>query len=245
MSNSKSILLVEDDEKLAFLLKKYFTDFSFSVHTLASGEHVVEYITTHSPSLVILDLMLPDQDGLSLCRQVRGQYQGVILILTASGDDMDHVAALEIGADDFVHKPIQPRVLLARVKNLLRRNEIHHSPHQIINSAPTTRERLFGTLWLNNSLKRCKLNDELVPLTATEFELLWQLTEHSEQVRSREQLLKSLRNIEYNGIDRSIDNKIVQIRKKLHDNASRPQGIITVRNKGYMFIPDFWKNIEQ
>jgi len=112
MAEIQSILLVENDKKLASLLKNYFSNFGFDVQNLYSGEHAVEHIITRAPSLVILDLMLPHQDGLSICRQVREKYQGIILMLTASGDDMDQVAALEIGADDFVQKPIQPRVLM-------------------------------------------------------------------------------------------------------------------------------------
>jgi len=238
MIAAQSILLVEDDEKLASLLQSYFSNFGFDVQSLASGEHAINHITTNNPSLVILDLMLPYQDGLSICRQVRERYNGIILMLTASGDDMDQVAALEIGADDFVQKPIQPRVLLARVKSLLRRQE--STQQHPTGTATSGKEKTFGRLWLNNSLQRCKLNDELVPLTPAEFSLLWHLVDHSEQPRSREQLLKSLRNIEYDGLDRSIDNKISQIRKKLNDDSSRPQGIITVRGKGYMFVPDIW-----
>lgn len=240
MSESHSILLVEDDEKLASLLESYLSSFGFDVSIINSGEHAVEHIITHSPTLVILDLMLPKVDGLTICQQVRTQYAGVILMLTASGDDMDQVAALEMGADDFVQKPIQPRVLLARIKSLLRRGQNTTQVTQKQDVNRSDKERVFGALWLNKSLQRCKLSDELVPLTPSEFALLWHLVEHSEQVRSREDLLKSLRNIEYDGLDRSIDNKISQIRKKLKDDTSRPRGVITVRGKGYMFVPDYW-----
>lgn len=187
--------------------------------------------------------MLPGFDGLSVCRKVRSQFSGRILMLTASGDDMDQVAALEIGADDFVQKPIQPRVLLARIKNLLRRDQgsTEATKSADLNQAiRSDKEKAFGSLWLNESLQRCKLNDELVPLTPSEFLLLWHLVKHAEQVLSREELLQSLRNIEYDGLDRSVDNKIAQIRKKLKDDANRPQGVITVRGKGYMFVPDYW-----
>lgn len=243
MSNNQMIMLIEDDDKLASLLQSYLTNFGFDVVVVHSGIDAVEHILAIQPSLVVLDLMLPGLDGLSVCRNVRSQFSGQILMLTASGDDMDQVAALEIGADDFVQKPIQPRVLLARIKNLLRREQ---GTTEVIQSNKTNqspnsnKERKFGALWLNESLQRCKLNDELVPLTPSEFLLLWHLVKHSEQVLSREELLQSLRNIEYDGLDRSVDNKIAQIRKKLKDDANRPQGIITVRGKGYMFVPDYW-----
>lgn len=123
MSNIQTIMLVEDDDKLASLLHDYLSNFGFDVVVVHSGIDAVEKILSIQPSLVVLDLMLPGLDGLSVCRKVRSQFSGRILMLTASGDDMDQVAALEIGADDFVQKPIQPRVLLARIKNLLRRDQ--------------------------------------------------------------------------------------------------------------------------
>ncbi len=236
-------MLVEDDDKLASLLHDYLSNFGFDVVVVHSGIDAVEKILSIQPSLVVLDLMLPGLDGLSVCRKVRSQFSGRILMLTASGDDMDQVAALEIGADDFVQKPIQPRVLLARIKNLLRRDQgsTEATTSAELNQAiRSDKEKAFGSLWLNESLQRCKLNDELVPLTPSEFLLLWHLVKHAEQVLSREELLQSLRNIEYDGLDRSVDNKIAQIRKKLKDDANRPQGVITVRGKGYMFVPDYW-----
>lgn len=238
MSDSNCILLIEDDQKLATLLSTYITNFGFKVNIVANGNEAVTQILSISPGLVILDLMLPGQDGLSICREVRNQYAGKILMLTASGDDMDQVAALEMGADDFVQKPVQPRVLLARIRALLRRNEQSTEINSVQNTNP--KELRFGDLFVNQSLQRCQLLDELVPLTPSEFTLLWHLATHSEQVQSREALLKSLRNIEYDGLDRSIDNKIAQLRKKLNDDAARPRGIITVRGKGYMFVPDYW-----
>ncbi|MFK3864363.1 response regulator [Pseudoalteromonas rhizosphaerae] len=243
MSNIQTIMLVEDDDKLASLLHDYLSNFGFDVVVVHSGIDAVEKILSIQPSLVVLDLMLPGLDGLSVCRKVRSQFSGRILMLTASGDDMDQVAALEIGADDFVQKPIQPRVLLARIKNLLRRDQgsTEATTSAELNQAiRSDKEKAFGSLWLNESLQRCKLNDELVPLTPSEFLLLWHLVKHAEQVLSREELLQSLRNIEYDGLDRSVDNKIAQIRKKLKDDANRPQGVITVRGKGYMFVPDYW-----
>lgn len=243
MSNIQTIMLVEDDDKLASLLHDYLSNFGFDVVVVHSGIDAVEKILSIQPSLVVLDLMLPGLDGLSVCREVRSQFSGRILMLTASGDDMDQVAALEIGAGDFVQKPIQPRVLLARIKNLLRRDQgsTEATTSAELNQAiRSDKEKAFGSLWLNESLQRCKLNDELVPLTPSEFLLLWHLVKHAEQVLSREELLQSLRNIEYDGLDRSVDNKIAQIRKKLKDDANRPQGVITVRGKGYMFVPDYW-----
>ncbi len=231
-------MLIEDDEKLACLLTQYLSGYGFEVLVVDSGEKAEEAIVSEKPDLVILDLMLPKMDGLTIGRKVRKQFDGIILMLTASGDDMDHVAALEMGLDDFIQKPVLPRVLLAKIKSLLSRKVA--IPLKA-SEKTTDKERTFGILWMSNILKCCKLNDHLVPLTPAEFALLWYLAKHPEQVISRETLLKSLRNIDYDGLDRSIDNKISQLRKKLHDDSSRPRGIITVRGKGYMFVPDFWQ----
>lgn len=231
---TQSILIVEDDLKLASLLNDYFSDFGFETKVITSGEDAAISITLSTPDLVILDLRLPKVDGLTICRQIRDKYQGIILMLSASGDDIDQVAALELGVDDFVQKPIQPRVLLARVRMLLRRNSASIKQNH--------KEITFGQLTINNSLRRCTLNELIVPLTPSEFTLLWLLASQPDVALSREQLQKSLSGLDYDGLNRLIDNKIAQIRKKLSDDALRPRGIITVRNKGYMFVPDYWFN---
>ena len=154
-------------------------------------------------------------------------------MLTASDDDFDHVAALEIGADDFVTKPIKPRVLLARMRMLLRR--VDNEP---IQTAKTVLE--FGALSLNQSRHLCEMNGEAVAMTDSEFDLLWLLASTPDQVLSRDVLTKALRGIEYDGLDRTVDNKIVILRKKLGDDSSTPKRIITVRGKGYLFVPDTW-----
>lgn len=235
----ESVTLVEDDEKMASLLQSYFQGFGFDVKSIACGDAAVVEILENPPSIVILDLMLPGQDGLSVCRNIREKYHGKILILTATGDDMDQVAALEMGADDFVHKPIQPRVLLARIRMLLRRQE---NAQQVASDDIKTSDKVlkFGQLWINSSLQRCTLSDAVVPLTPSEFSILWALASQAETVLSREQLLQVLSGLEYDGLNRTIDNKIAQLRKKLNDDASRPKGIITVRGKGYLFVPDYW-----
>ncbi|TQV87184.1 response regulator transcription factor [Aliikangiella coralliicola] len=239
MSASQNILLVEDDQKLAELLRNYFEEFGFVVELVNTGLNAAEQIIKNAPDLVILDLMLPHQDGLSICRSIRETYSGKILMLTATSDDMDQVAALEMGADDFVQKPVQPRVLLARIRMLLRRSQ-HQSSDEQSDSATKDKVVNFGKLSINRSLQRCKLEDEVVPLTPSEFSLLCHLAEHPDRVLSREELLESLSGLEYDGLNRTVDNKIAQLRKKLKDDAHRPLGIITVRGKGYMFVPDYW-----
>ncbi|WP_281557675.1 response regulator transcription factor [Thalassomonas sp. RHCl1] len=238
----ESITIVEDDEKMALLMKNYFCGFDYRVDIINSGEHAAREIINNPPTIVILDLMLPGQDGLSVCRSIREKYNGKILILTATGDDMDQVAALEMGADDFVNKPINPRVLLARIRMLLRRSGafglVDHPAEE--NRAAETKVLQYGELYLNRSQQSCSLGEVEISLTSSEFAILWHLAYHAEQVLSREQLLPLLSGMEYDGLSRIIDNKIAQLRKKLKDNASRPKGIITVRNKGYLFVPDYW-----
>lgn len=233
MTEKYSLLIVEDDQKLREMLTEYFEDKEFHVTSLAEGSNASDVINTLQPDLLLLDLMLPGDDGLTICRQIRSIYKGKILMLTASDDDFDHVAALEIGADDFVTKPIKPRVLLARMRMLLRRQEVQ-------TSQPIKRTLEYGKLTLNQSRHICELNGEAIAMTDSEFDLLWLLASEPDQVLSRDILTKALRGIEYDGIDRTVDNKIVLLRKKLGDDSSPPKRIITVRGKGYLFVPDTW-----
>ncbi|CAM3458454.1 response regulator transcription factor CarR [Vibrio cholerae] len=234
MSNQPSLYIIEDDTKLREMLAEYMTNQGFQVTTFATGETAPEQILLNQPDLVLLDLMLPGENGLTICRQIRAQFLGKILMLTASDDDFDHVAALEMGADDFVNKPIKPRVLLARIRMLMRREERTSA------SADATHLLQVGGLLLNQSRRHCELDGEVINLSDSEFDLLWLLASAADQVVSREFLTKSLRGIEYDGLDRTVDNKIVTLRKKLCDDSSTPKRIITVRGKGYLFVPDTW-----
>ncbi len=241
---SEKILLIEDDEKLTKLLSLYLTRNGFEVAVGHNGAETPQLLLNHKPDLLILDLMLPGMDGLSVCREIRTSFQGKILILTASDEDMDQVAALEMGADDYVCKPIKPRVLLARIRMLLRRKEltgIANSSHGY-GPVPIIDKNILqlGCLHLNQLTQRCLLNKTLVNLTPSEFDLLWILVESADQVLSREHLVKSTRGIAYDGIDRTIDNKIVLLRKKLQDDPTLPKRIITLRGKGYLLVANQW-----
>ncbi|ASI93341.1 MULTISPECIES: response regulator transcription factor [Vibrio] len=235
MMVNQKLLIVEDDTKLNVMLGDYFKAQGFEVKTVFEGNEAAELITEFNPDITILDLMLPGQDGLSICREVRDSYQGKILMLTASDDDFDHVAALETGADDFVSKPIKPRVLLARVRNLLRRPADDHV--QVDGNSMS-----FGSLVICQKSRSCKYDNVDVALTDSEFDLLWLLGKSAGEVLSRDYLTRQLRGIDYDGIDRTIDNRIVTLRKKLSDDATNPKGIITVRGKGYLFVADGWKH---
>lgn len=241
---SEKILLIEDDEKLTQLLSMYLNRHGFEVAVGHRGDEALSLLSDVNPDLLILDLMLPGLDGLSVCREVRGVFEGKILILTASDDDMDQVAALEMGADDFVCKPLQPRVLLARIRMLLRR-QVSVSHEAGIGQAHTLQTQddhqlQLGGLLLNQLTQICHLDEQRVSLTPGEFDLLWLLASHRDEALSREVLVKTTRGIDYDGVDRTIDNKIATLRKKLRDDSALPSRIITVRGKGYMLVSDQW-----
>lgn len=232
MSAAK-LVIVEDDDKLREMLAEYFQTQGFDVATTGDGMAAPALIEEVRPDLVLLDLMLPGLDGLTICRQIRTWFTGKVLMLTASDDDFDHVAALETGTDDFVTKPIKPRVLLARIRMLLRRTtaaEVASSNGQL----------QFGGLVLSQANRSCVLSGDSVTLTDSEFDLLWLLAQSAGDILSRDALTKALRGIDYDGIDRSVDNRIVALRKKLEGHATDPKGIITVRGKGYLFVADAW-----
>lgn len=233
MVNQK-LVIVEDDPVLREMMEDYFKSQSFDVISIADGAGASDKILAIQPDIVLLDLMLPEVDGLTICRQLRNKYRGKILMLTASDDDFDHVAALETGADDFVSKPVKQRVLLARVRTLLRRVQVNAPEEENEN------ELVFGSLILNKISKSCVYEGEDIAITESEFELLWLLASSPEQVLSRNYLTQQLRGIDYDGIDRFIDNKIVVLRKKLNDTSVPPKKIITVRGKGYLFVPERW-----
>ena len=178
MTNPK-LVIVEDDPILREMLQEYFESQSFEVVTISDGALACEQILTIQPDIVLLDLMLPEVDGLTICRQVRSQFNGKILILTASDDDFDHVAALETGADDFISKPIRQRVLLARVRMLLRR-----IPESSVSAEVSKNELVFGKLSLNRVTKVCTHIGQDISIAESEFELLWLLASSPEQVLS-------------------------------------------------------------
>ncbi|GAB2664704.1 response regulator transcription factor [Vibrio panuliri] len=228
------MLIVEDDIKLQQMLKEYFVAKQFEVATLDDGSQAVETIVQTQPDIVLLDLMLPVMDGLTICRQIRSLYRGKLLMLTASDDDFDHVAGLETGADDYVTKPIKPRVLLARVRTLLRRNA------EPMSSEEDEHQLVFGELCLNRRYKKCELSSSLVPLTDSEFDLLWLLASDPDTPLSRDYLTQTIRGIEYDGIDRTIDNKVVRLRKLLGTDKSGQERVQTIRGQGYLFVSTAW-----
>jgi DNA-binding response OmpR family regulator len=231
-----TILLVEDDIRLSALIVEYLEQNAFKVETEFRGDTAVQRIINLQPDLVVLDLMLPGLDGFEVCKQARSNFTGPILMLTAKDEDIDQVVGLEIGADDYVVKPTQPRLLLARIRALLRRTLQTSEQHP--DSTNSTLD--FGTLKIINSSRSVLLNETPLQLTTVEYDLLLLLATHAGEVLSRDQISESLTGIEYNGLDRSIDIRISRLRKLLKDDSSKPKGIKTVRGQGYLFVAEGW-----
>jgi two-component system OmpR family response regulator len=237
MPMTPRILLVEDDQRLADLTAEYLKKNGFAVEVEGNGEVAERRILAENPDLVILDIMLPGKDGFEICRAVRPAYRGVILILTARDEDLDQILGLELGADDFIAKPVQPRVLLARIKALLRRMPA------ISAEGPAEHDQLsFGQFRISQATRMAMLGDQPIDLTTAEFDLLWLLATRAGTVLSRDDLLQDLRGIGFDGLDRSIDARISRLRKKLHDDPDNPTRIKTVRGKGYLFSRHDWNN---
>lgn len=221
------IFVVEDDTRLAELVRDYLTQSGFTVTHEPRGDRAVDGILAAEPDLVILDLMLPGEDGLSICRRLRPAFSGPVLMLTARGDEIDQVVGLEMGADDYVAKPVSPRLLLARIRALLRRG------------APVEASRVeCGSLVVDLGARSATIDGEAVDLTSSEFDLLWVLATHAGRPVSREELVRELRGIQYDGVDRSIDVRVSQLRRKLATDPRHSDRIKTVRGVGYQLVPE-------
>lgn len=231
-----NILIVEDDERLAALTKDYLESNGFKVSVEGDGSRAIERIRNEQPDLVVLDLMLPGEDGLAVCRIVRPFYQGPILMLTARTEELDQVLGLEMGADDYVAKPVRPRVLLARIRALLRRVNDDSSP--ATHNEQSTNRLDFGNLVVDSAMREAWLNGESIDLTSAEFDLLWFLSTNAGRIITREEIFNNLRGIEYDGQDRSFDVRISRIRPKIGDDPDNPKRIKTVRSKGYLFVKE-------
>ncbi len=227
MEIQPEILLVDDDVALTQLVGKYLRENGFDVTTVHDGTEAANAIRNDPPDLVVLDVMLPGADGLSVCREVRSHYQGPILMLTALSDDIDQVAGLELGADDYLAKPVRPRVLLARVRALLRR--------ATIDSREVDDRRIdAGPLTIDRSTRQAAVSGAQVDLTSAEFELLWILAQSRGRVVSRDALYEKTMRIPFDGVDRTIDLRVSRLRRKLGDDTQCPTIIKTVRGRGYL-----------
>ena len=219
------ILLIEDDARLAEMVRDYLTQAGFRVARAASGSAGLAMHTRDTFDAIVLDLMLPDMDGLEVCRQIRTRAGTPILMLTARGDAMDRVIGLEVGADDYLPKPFEPRELLARLRAILRRG-----------AAPLTHDVLrFGRLEVDRGAREVRLAGEVRPLTSYQFGLLLALAERAGRLMSREVLMDLMKAAPLEAFDRSIDVHISRIRAAIEDDAKKPRRVITVRGAGYVF----------
>ncbi len=219
------ILLIEDDKRLAGMVKSYLGQFGFSVTAAHSGGDGISLYRRESFDAIILDLMLPDMDGLEVCRQIRADRQARILMLTARGDAMDRIIGLEIGADDYLAKPFEPRELLARLRSILRRARDNDKPEVL----------RFGRLEIDVGSREVRLGGKPRTLTSYQFALMLSLAQHAGRVMSREALMDLVKNERFEAFDRSIDVHISRIRAAIEDDPKNPRRVITVRGAGYVF----------
>lgn len=225
------ILVVEDDIELASWIKDYLSNKDYQVTLCHNGTEAVAAILNFLPDLVILDGMLPGLDGLEVCKQVRKTFYNPIIMLTARDEEIDEVLGLEMGADEYLTKPIRARALVTRMRKLLDRQ------HNGVAQADC--ERLtFGTLVIDKSAMSVHINQQSISISTTEFELLWILASQAGNIVTRDALVNQLRGFEYDGFDRSIDLKISRLRKKLGDNSDEPERIKTIWGKGYLFVAE-------
>jgi two-component system phosphate regulon response regulator OmpR len=233
------ILVVDDDQRLRDLLVKYLGGEGYEVKAVPDSAGMDRQLSRERYDLLVLDLMLPGEDGLSICRRLRAQGQGgaqpAIIMLTAKGDDVDRIVGLEMGADDYLPKPFNPRELLARINAVLRRRTPAGPPGA---PAAGTEVFQFGDFSLNLATRTLTRAGKPVPLTTGEFSVLKVLVQNARQPLSRDKLMEMARGREYEVFDRSIDVQISRLRKIVEDDPSHPKHIQTVWGFGYVFVPE-------
>ncbi len=224
MNVSQRILLIEDDLRLAAMVSEYLGEAGFRVVHAANGKSGLALSAREPFDAAVLDLMLPDIDGLEVCRLMRRQDDTPILMLTARGDAMDRVVGLEMGADDYLPKPFEPRELLARLRAILRRRK----------GGARADVLRFGSLEIDRGAREVRLNGTVRPLTGYQFALLLALAEHAGRVMSRDALMDRVKGEQLEAFDRSIDVHISRIRAAIEDDPKKPRRVITVRGAGYV-----------
>lgn len=234
MEQSYRVLVVDDHAEIRELLKRFLTPHGFNVVTAEDGESMEKAMRQNPFDLIILDLMLPGKDGMTLCREIRATSNIPIIMLTALGEEIDRIIGLELGADDYLAKPFNPRELLARIKSVLRR---HFTIPRINEQVSTIHSNYTFAAWSLSAITR-ELFDKsgvLVSLTSTEFELLLTFLTHPNVVLSREDLLKLVQGRGANVYDRAIDTLISRLRRKIEVNPKEPKLIKTIWGGGYQF----------
>ncbi len=225
------ILVVEDDSSLSEWICDYLASQNYNVKLTDRGDEAIFMIKNTEPDLVILDVMLPGMNGFEICKQVRAFYKNPILMLTARTEEVDEILGFDLGVDDYLSKPVKPRILLARIKRLLKHGEPHHETLQFLR---------FGHLKIDATSRTAIFMGDRLDLSSNEFEALWLLAKNAGEIVSRDHLMQSLLKLEYDGVNRAIDLMISRLRKKLNDDPSKPSRIKTIRGKGYLFATDAW-----
>lgn len=235
MTNTPHILVVDDHQEIRDLVASYLEQFDFRVTTARDGQEMRKILAVSAIDLIVLDLMMPGEDGLSLCRQLRESSQIPIIMVTAMAEQTDRVVGLEMGADDYLTKPFFPRELLARIKAVLRRAEAMPPQREAVEV-----EKLSFDRWVLDVLRRELIGSDgvAVPLSTAEFKLLSTFLSHPHRVLSREQLLDLTRGRQADVFDRSIDNQVSRLRRKIERDATQPELIKTVWGGGYMLTVD-------
>ncbi|ETD72494.1 chemotaxis protein CheY [Pelistega indica] len=232
----RKLLVIDDDPRLRDLLRRYLSEQGFAVQIAEDGKEMLKATQREHFDLYILDVMLPGEDGLSICRRIRGAGDTTpVIMLTAKSEDIDRILGLEMGADDYLTKPFNPRELLARINAVLRRQQIEEHP-----GAPSQESEIinFGPYTLNLSTRTLTKSGELIPITTGEFSVLKVFARNPREPMSRDKLMELARGREYEAFDRSLDVQISRLRKLLEPNPAKPMYIQTVWGLGYVFVPD-------
>ncbi len=234
------ILVVDDDQRLRELVVRYLTEQGFEARAVPDAAGMDKQLARERYDLVVLDLMLPGEDGLAICRRLRGAGNGsasgpAIVMLTAKGDEVDRIVGLEMGADDYLPKPFNPRELVARINAVLRRRQPAGPPGAPASETETQR---FGTFEFNLATRSLTRDGKQVPLTTGEYSVLKVLVQHPRQPLSRDKMMELARGREYGVFDRSIDVQISRLRKIVEEDSAHPRHIQTVWGFGYVFVPD-------
>ena len=229
------VLIIEDTPALALMLEQYLGKHGFEVTVESDGARGLERALAENPDAVILDNNLPSMDGFEVCIALRPKYRGVIMMLSARDEDRDRIAGLELGADDYLAKPVNLGLVMAHLKALLRRAG---------SAAPAEPRRAdelrFGRFSISRTTRVVRLGENIIPLSDAEFDLLWLLAEKAGAIVSRDEIFRELRGFPHDGLDRSVDMTVSRLRRSLGDNANTPARIKSVRGKGYLFSKADW-----
>ncbi len=225
---AKTILVIDDDEKLNDLLAGYLQNFGFQVSTVIHPQDGLDMVKKNPPDMIILDIMLPDMDGFEVCREIRKTHSIPILMLTARGEVTDRIVGLEIGADDYLPKPFEPRELVARIQTILRRTQ----------KSQESEKTKFRPLIVNLSKHEAEMDGEKLVLTTMEFELLSLFVKNPGKVMTRDRIMEKTHDLDWEAFDRTVDVLMSRLRQKLQDDPKNPRFFKTIWGKGYKFIGD-------